>query len=66
MIWFLLAFAVLAVLAPFAGADTRDSRDWRSVEPLPEPGRVRSGDSRVPASVAPGRVAAHRPASTAC
>ncbi|MBB4939870.1 hypothetical protein FHR32_004175 [Streptosporangium album] len=66
MIWFLLALTALAVLAPLVGADTRDSRDWRSVESLTEPGRIRTSDSRVPASVAPGRAAAHRPASAAC
>ncbi|MDP9862785.1 hypothetical protein J2S55_002051 [Streptosporangium brasiliense] len=30
MIWFLLVLAAIAVLAPLVGADTRDSRDWRT------------------------------------
>ncbi|SFI09380.1 hypothetical protein SAMN05216275_101112 [Streptosporangium canum] len=66
MIWFLLAFAAAAVLAPLIGADSRDSRDWRADEPSPDLGGVRTSGSRVRLSSAPERAAAHRPASAAC
>lgn len=32
---FLAAAAFLAVVVPRYGADTRDSRDWKAVEPFP-------------------------------
>ncbi|MBB2909696.1 hypothetical protein FHS43_000942 [Streptosporangium becharense] len=67
MIWFLLALAVVSVLAPLIGADTRDGRDWQPVEPV-EPampswddGALRTSDSPVRAPAARERVAAHRP-----
>ncbi|GAA5765575.1 hypothetical protein [Streptosporangium roseum] len=66
MIWFLLAFAAAAVLAPLIGADSRDSRDWRTVEPFPDFDGVRTSGSRELLSSVPERAAAHRPASAAC
>ncbi len=71
---FLAAAALLAVIAPRYGADTRDSRDWRAVEPFPpegaavpvmtgqEAGRVRVG-RQVPRRRA-GVVRASRPRGT--
>lgn len=79
MLWFLLALAAVAVLAPLIGADTRDSLDWQRGEPFPDEGILRTTgdrapasegvlrttDSRARASSARERVAAHRPTPAA-
>ncbi|GAA4205861.1 hypothetical protein GCM10022252_67110 [Streptosporangium oxazolinicum] len=65
MIWFLLALAAVAVLAPLIGADTRDSLDWHSGEPSPDEGALRTTGSRARAFAARERVAAHRPTPAA-
>jgi hypothetical protein len=68
MIWFLLALAAVAVLAPLIGADTRDGRDWQPAVPsgLSEEDGLRTTGSLARASAAPERVAAHRPAPATC
>lgn len=68
MIWFLLALAAVAVLAPLIGADTRDGRDWQPAVPSAssEENGLRTSGSLVRASAAPERVAAHRPAPATC
>lgn len=59
MIWFLLALVSLAVLAPLAGADTRDSLDWRHDDLSPHEGALRPTAGRE-------RATAHRTSPTAC
>jgi hypothetical protein len=66
MIWFLLALAAVAVLAPLIGADTRDGRDWQPAVRLSEEDGLRTTGSLARASAAPERVAAHRPAPATC
>jgi hypothetical protein len=66
MIWFFVALAAVAVLAPLIGADTRDGRDWRPSDPEPYglgADGFRTSGSPVPASAARERAAARRPAS---
>ncbi|SNT59927.1 hypothetical protein SAMN05216276_107517 [Streptosporangium subroseum] len=71
MIWFLLALAAVAVLAPLIGADTRDGRDWQpavssGTAAASEEDGLRTTGSLARASAAPEGVAAHRPAPATC
>ncbi|GII75418.1 hypothetical protein Sru01_04000 [Sphaerisporangium rufum] len=58
MTWFVIAFIVtVALLAPLAGADTRDGRDWTPGErlrSLPRPARSPAG-RRVRTTGSPAR-----------